>query len=132
MDELVNLPSNKHATLSNDTPLYVAYQKPVEISEEEVLARTFEDALVLSNFNHKFFKEHSKLKDIISEHENNSLKTPLAEALYDFVQGLTKGNFAFDCLMHLAMIEERIFEPPAYIKDGLDWLSNKLEPKSGS
>ena len=31
--------------------------------------------------------------------------------------------------MHLAENDTNWFEPPAYIKDGLEWLTNQLEPR---
>lgn len=131
LDELMDLPLKAHFTVSNSAPLYIAYQKPVEITGNEVLARTFEDALILANFENNFFKEYLHLKEIITDYKDRALDKSLSEALYDFVKTLTKGGFAFNCLMHLAENDTNWFEPPAYIKDGLEWLTNQLEPKEG-
>ncbi len=121
LDALVVLLQTKHATTSEDAPLYVAYQKPTQISGKEVLSRTFEDALILANFDDEYFQNISKLK---SDSES------LSESLYKYVQGLNKGDFAFNCLFHLAGDEAKSFNPPQYISDGLKWLEVQLSPEA--
>ncbi|MCO7187414.1 MULTISPECIES: AAA family ATPase [unclassified Pseudoalteromonas] len=127
LDELVDLPKTEHMTTSEGAPLYVAFQKPTQISEKEVLSRTFEDALILANFDQEYFQKKPKLETAKSAHEDGSKS--LSESLYEYVQGLKKGDFAFDCLFHLADRESSSFSPPEYMSDGLKWLAAQLSPK---
>lgn len=127
LDELVDLPKTEHMTTSEGAPLYVAFQKPTQISEKEVLSRTFEDALILANFDQEYFQKKPKLETAKSAHEDGSKS--LSESLYEYVQGLKKGDFAFDCLFHLADNESNSFNPPEYMSDGLKWLAAQLSPK---
>ncbi|AQT61879.1 ATP-dependent endonuclease [Cellvibrio sp. PSBB023] len=124
LDDLVSLPKHQHAIESNGTPLYVAYQKSTLISEKEILSRTFEDALILANFENDFFQGKSKIKAAFE----SSTKS-LSDSLYDYVQGLKKGDFAFSCIFHLADNEANSFNAPGYICDGLSWLESQLSPK---
>lgn len=126
LDDLLALPKEKYATTSQGAPLYVAYQKPTQISEKGVLSRTFEDALILANFEDDYFQKKPKLKAAKAAHENDS--KALSESLYEYVKDLTKGDFAFDCLFHLAHKESNRFNPPEYISDGLKWLETQLSP----
>ena len=128
LDDLVDLLQAEHARTSQRTPLYVAYQKPTQISGEEILSRTFEDALILANFDDKYFQNKKKLKDAKVAFENNGKS--LSESLFDYVKGLKKGDFAFDCLFHLSDGEANNFNPPEYMSDGLMWLENQLSPKA--
>ncbi|WP_394225222.1 ATP-dependent nuclease [Pseudoalteromonas spongiae] len=127
LDDLVDLPKREHETTSGGAPLYVAFQKPTKISEKEVLSRTFEDALILANFDKEYFQKKSKLKTAKSTHEDGSKS--LSESLFKYVQGLKKGDFAFDCLFHLADQKSNTFNPPEYMSDGLEWLATQLSPK---
>lgn len=126
VDDLVVFPKEKHATLSQTAPLYVAYQKPIQITDKEVLSRTFEDALILANFENEYFQNKPKLQAAKTAHEDDS--RPLSDSLYKYVKGLKKGDFAFDCLFHLADKETNRFNPPEYISDGLTWLEKQLLP----
>ncbi len=126
VDELVDLPKEKHVKEYQGAPLYIAYQKPTQYLGKDILSRTFEDALILANFENEYFQKKTRLKDAKTAHENES-KT-LSESLYDYVQSLNKGSFAFDCLFHLADNEENSFNPPEYISDGLTWLEKQLLP----
>ncbi|OLO06700.1 ATP-dependent endonuclease [Salinicola sp. MH3R3-1] len=128
LDDLVDLSKEEHATISEGTPLYVAYQKPTEISGGEALSRTFEDALILANFEDEYFQNKPKLKAAKTAHEDGS--GSLSESLYNYVKGLKKGDFAFECLLHLADNEANSFNPPEYIHDGLSWLEKQLSPKA--
>jgi len=127
LDDLVALPQAEHEKKSQGALLYVAYQKPTKISGKDILSRTFEDALILANFEDKYFLEKDKLKKAKTDFESE-IKS-LSESLYDYVQGLKKGDFAFDCLFHLANKEKNSFNPPEYMRDGLKWLEDQLSPK---
>lgn len=128
LDDLMALSQEEHATTSQGTPLYVAYQKPTQVSGKDILSRTFEDALILANFKHDYFLEKTKLK----EAEINFGIDPesLSESLYKYVQGLKKGNFAFDCIFYLSDNEANKFNPPEYMSEGLKWLQAQLLPKT--
>jgi len=128
LDHLVALLQVEHSTISQGAPLYVAYQKPVQISDKEVLSRTFEDALILANFDNEYFQKIPKLKVAKESHEDGNML--LSNSLYDYVKDLKKGDFAFDCLFHLADNEANCFNPPDYMRDGLKWLEDQLAPKA--
>ncbi|MFC7422122.1 ATP-dependent endonuclease [Iodobacter arcticus] len=127
LDDLVALPQTEHAIKSGNAPLYIAFQKSTLISGQEILSRTFEDSLILANFDNDYFQKIKKLKDAKTnfDFDNESL----SKSLYDYVQGLKKGDFAFDCLFHLAENEANSFNPPEYMSDGLKWLETQLAPK---
>lgn len=128
LDDLVALPRSEHETTSEGAPLYVAFQKPVYISEKEILSRTFEDALILANFENEYFQKKKKLKQAKIDFE--AYPESLSKSLYNYVEGLTKGDFAFVCLFHLAANETNRFNTPEYISDGLKWLEEQLSPKA--
>ena len=128
LDDLVDLPQSEHAAKSEGAPLYVAFQKPMQISGQEILSRTFEDALILANFEHEYFQKIKKLKQAKTDFEANP--ESLSESLYNYVKDLKKGDFAFDCLFHLAGNETNRFNTPEYISDGLRWLEEQLSPKA--
>ncbi len=128
LDDLLSLPDGEHTTNSDGAPLYVAYQKPVEISGKEVLARTFEDALILANFESDFFQAKAKIKAAKVDHEEGTKS--LEESLYDYVKTLKKGDFAFNCLFHLAAEKNNKFDPPEYMHKGLKWLEDQLKPEA--
>jgi len=122
----VALPTEEHATTSQGAQIYVTYQKPTQVSGKDILSRTFEDALILANFENEYFQKKHKLKAAKDAHEDDS--KPLSESLYDYVKSLKKGDFAFDCLFYLAEDEANRFIPPEYISDGLLWLEKQLSP----
>jgi predicted ATP-dependent endonuclease of OLD family len=128
LDDLVGLPKEERATTSQGAPIYVTYQKPTKISGKDVLARTFEDALILANFDNDYFQKKPKLKSAKVAHEDGS--KPLSESLYEYVKSLEKGGFAFDCLFYLAEDDANSFNPPEYVSDGLAWLESQLLPKT--
>ncbi len=130
IDELVDLRKEACERSDSGAPLYVAYQKPIKIGGTEVLSRTFEDALILSNFSDTFFSSMPKIKTAKECHYSGSI--PLAKSLFDFVNSITKGDFAFSCLFHLADKEENTFTPPKYVRDGLVWLEKQLSPNGDS
>ncbi|MCO7580102.1 MULTISPECIES: ATP-dependent nuclease [Pseudomonas] len=127
LDDLVSLPKAEHSTKSQGMPLYVAYQKPTWISGKEILSRTFEDALILANLECVFFQEKAKIKEAKFGFDNTG--TSLSESLYNYVQGLKKGDFAFGCLFYLAGEKINKLTPPEYMSEGLKWLETQLMPK---
>ena len=124
LDDLVDLPQTENVTKSQSAPLYVGYQKTTQISGKGILSRTFEDALILANFEHEYFLEQAKIKKAKTDFENDPKS--LSESLYNYVQSLNKGDFAFNCLFYLAGEKAKSFNAPTYISDGLKWLEVEL------
>lgn len=128
IDDLVALPEGSGDSGNQDAPLFVAYQKAVEVEGSSILSRTFEDALILANLDAPYFQGMTKIAAAKIDWQDGTMG--LEESLFDFVQKLTKGDFAFNCVFHLAEAPENSFNPPAYISEGLKWLDIKLSPKS--
>ncbi|MGB7323798.1 MAG: AAA family ATPase [Rubripirellula sp.] len=126
IDELLDLSPQDYATISAGAPLYVAYQLPITVNGKEVLCRTFEDALIASNLGNEFFTKKKTIEDANDEFESG--KGDLATSLFEYVQTLTKGDFAFNCLVHLTEKDENTFNEPDYISEGLKWLEVQLKP----
>ena len=127
LDDLLDLAKVRQATKNEGAPLYIAYQKPMKVLDKEVLSRTFEDALILANFENEYFQGKAKIKAAKTDFEKNG--EPLSKSLYGYVQGLKKGDFAFDCLFHIAENANNRFIPPEYMSDGLKWLEAQLSAK---
>lgn len=108
----------------------VAYQRPVEIKLDdegdatEVIAATFEDALVFDNL--ELFRTLTGKGLIKKFREAINLSTnaaELSEKLSDALDGGQKAGFALDLLYH---DEAENLRPPTYIRDGLSWLQDHL------
>lgn len=128
IDDLISLPEGSGDSGNQDAPLFVAYQKAVDIEGSSVLSRTFEDALILANLDDPYFQGMTKIATAKIDWQNGT--TRLEASLFDFVQKLTKGDFAFNCLFHLAETPDNSFNPPAYMDEGLKWLDIQLSPSS--
>jgi predicted ATP-dependent endonuclease of OLD family len=126
IDDLVSLASGDCEKRDGDALIYVAYQMPVLIRDIEVLGRTFEDALVFPNLGSAFFEAIPKIKKAREDFESGD--KDLALSLFEYVQNLSKGDFAFKCLFHLAEDDSNTFATPKYINDGLKWLERQLTP----
>lgn len=122
VDDLIDISKNGREKVDSHAPVFIAYQRPSLLGKSEILTRTFEDALLLENWENTYFK---KAKEGI---EAKSI--PIDEAVFQFVQGLSKGDFAFDCLLFLAEKDENYLLPPGYIQEGLEWIEGKLSPTS--
>ncbi len=140
LDELIKLSSKNHVITSQNSDVYIAYQKATELEGKKILSRTFEDALILANIKNNFFNKIEKIKNARNEFALSQDADALCESLFNYVQELKKGDFAFDCLFYLSEIEDHkellnkekeSFSPPKYIEDGLDWLNKELTPKKG-
>lgn len=128
VDDLVALPIEASDSKNSTAPLYVAYQKPVTLDKKEVLSRTFEDALILANFVHPHFDTITNLQTAKKRFEDGT--EPIEKSLFDYVETLTKGDFAFNCLFYIASESDHSFNPPDYISAGLKWLQTQLSPNS--
>ena len=126
IDDLVVLPKDASDSKNPTAPLFVAYQKTVKLGKKEVLSRTFEDALILANFDDPFFEKITAISN--SKDAFVGPSQPLEISLFAYVQTLTKGDFAFNCLFHIAEDSRHSFNPPKYINEGLEWLQSELSP----
>lgn len=129
VDDLVALPEEASDSKNSAAPLYVAYQKQVTLGEKEVLSRTFEDALILANFDDPFFENIIAVSN--SKEAFVGPAQPLEVSLFAYVQTLTKGDFAFNCLFYIAEEANHSLSPPTYISEGLEWLQKTLSPGLG-
>lgn len=107
----------------------IAYQIEIDVefdegSPQKAIPYTFEDALVLSNFN--LFK--SKSEDFIgmlkkmceATHEDTLDKA--CEAMFEALKG-RKAIMALDILYEIKIEDLNV---PNYIDEGLNWLANEL------
>jgi predicted ATP-dependent endonuclease of OLD family len=134
LDELLDLPdAGKIRIYADEFSIRVAYQQPVKVtltpggSEVEMMARTFEDALVFENL--KFFQGTqgagaiAKVRDLVTQ----SLSAiDLSRAMFDLIKDISKAAFALDILFSE---DPKKLEVPQYIKAGLMWLQQQLEQK---
>jgi len=131
LDFFLDLPSaGKVKVHDDDFSVRVAYQSPVAVQLSagaepvEAIPRTFEDALVLENI--ELFRKLDG-PDLIGEFKKaiDSSKNvqALCDALFNALKSGSKAGFALDvlCLKNLNSIRV-----PSYIREGLEWLQNKL------
>ncbi|TIH15580.1 ATP-dependent endonuclease [Marinifilum sp. JC120] len=126
LDELLDLDSKYKEMVLDGFSVRVAYQVPILMDGNiEAIPTTFEDALVLDNIN--FFKNIDdgfglikKFKKAIDE--NKSLDT-LGQELLEVLKTGSKAQFALDLLFTK---NPKDLAPPAYIRDGLEWLQERL------
>lgn len=123
LDELLNL--NGIDMVKTDLPIRVAYQGKVEINGETIYPYTFEDALVLENL--ETFKEISNATGLLKkmvEAAKLDIKDAAKKTYYEInSDGAKKAEFALDILYYE---EPSKIKPPTYIKDGLQWIVDKL------
>lgn len=114
-------------------PVRVAYQTTIKLKEAtkeiEVYPYTFEDSLVLTNKG--IFEELTSgtglLKKMINAAKETDVKNA-AKKMYDAItdKGAKKAEFALELFY---FNEPNILVTPAYIKEGLDWLEERLKPQ---
>jgi predicted ATP-dependent endonuclease of OLD family len=132
IDNLLDLPDEKKVHVDpNEFSVCVAYQHPVKLTlvsganEAEVLARTFEDALVFENL--PFFRatkatdEVGKVREIVTQAAN---ATDLSAAMHDLLKKISKAGFALDILFSE---DPKNLHVPTYIKTGFCWLQQQLD-----
>lgn len=126
-DDLLDLSKNKK--ISQDLPVRVAYQFPIRIrlneEEEEVIPYTFEDALVFENI--ELFKSLTSGTGLVKKfniflNEKNNVK----ELSNKFFEAFRKGDKAKFALDLLYIEDPEKLNVPIYIKEGLEWLVEKL------
>lgn len=111
--------------------MYIAYQGE---KIEDYYATSFEEALILTNYDNKLL--NNALKDTRRNIYNKEVVTEsgvdytkLKEKSYFFQHKLSekKSKFANTLLSRLISDENDDFRLPSYIMSGLDWLSKKLK-----
>ncbi len=133
IDELLDLPAEAKVKTYPGMPQFairVAYQIPVSVAlgvgvpPAEMLARTFEDALIVENLSlFKGLPAGQDIAGVTSESVNASDPTALSDQLFAVVKGLEKGAFALDVLWHK---DPKALRIPRYIEEGLAWLEAQL------
>lgn len=134
IDDLLALSDQAKVKTYEDIPLFafrVAYQTPVSIKHEnttvEIIPRTFEDALVLENYQSiPEMPEDSSAKRFQDAISQASSADDLGRKLFDAVQLCNKGEFALDVLFHC---DPATLVVPSYIMKGLDWLQTQFDHK---
>ena len=133
LDALVEKePEAKVLSSNGGYSVRVAYQTPLnlafkEMAASEVLANTFEDALVYQNV--EFFAGRegvgliSKIRDAIAAAANQG---ELSAALHDVLKGGGKAECALDILFSTDVGNLVV---PSYIHEGLLWLISQLKQK---
>lgn len=121
--------------------IHVSYQTSIAIDNKEILTRTFEDALIASNYH--IFRDKNRdwkgidKKNLRSIHKRIINKCPnidtgdLAQILYDLLKepSFGKGELALELIFNF---DPQDIEVPEYIQSGLHWLASKLELTTNS
>lgn len=115
-----------------DNLVRIAYQNAIKIKygDDEVLAipYTFEDALVLSNI--ALFKTKTQSFGLTKKMAEAVNKPTFDEAYRDIYNALAsnskKAEMALDLLY---TVEPSELKPPQYIKEGLEWLQERLKDR---
>lgn len=131
LDELLDLESGEKET--SDGLFRASYQCPVRVEYKqgadlaEAIPYTFEDALALENLDLIRSCKNPKglLKKLKSALDRDTLEDAMLTMFNDLESG-SKAEFALELLFLNAPDEVR---PPAYIREGLEWLQNKLEKR---
>lgn len=133
LDSLLELDSSKKVKeYDDDFSVRVAYQTPVQVKLSPLteaapfiaIPRTFEDALVLENID--LFRKLDGT-DLIGSFKEaivaNTEAELLCNALFNALESGSKASFALDVLYLDVLLSVRV---PTYIKEGLEWLQEKL------
>lgn len=115
-----------------DKNLYIAFQNEII---EDYYATSFEESLILQNYNNNILNKVLKkikpniYKEIIGEPEN---KGNLVNSSYKLQKKLSnsKSDFANELLYQLSIKDDHdeLLVLPKYIQDALGWLKNELKP----
>lgn len=128
LDKLLELPlkSKQH----KDYPIQVAYQIPIKVDNQiEVYPYTFEDSLVMEN--REIFKKIEKSSGLLKKMVEAASETDIkksAKSMYETItdKGAKKAEFALELLYFQ---DPNTLTVPKYIKEGLNWLEQKLISK---
>jgi predicted ATP-dependent endonuclease of OLD family len=130
IDALLALPSDKNELREGELVLYVAFQKQIQIQQQDgneatVIPRTFEDAFVYRNravIPAGIEPITQKINTLVTTYKDDPER--LAEELFELLKSAEKAGFALDILMYDP--PEWVL-PPDYIAEGLDWLDRELK-----
>ncbi|MDK8641281.1 AAA family ATPase [Niallia taxi] len=138
-DKLINQLINKSEEEKINYPIRLAYQ--YEMYNKNVYARTFEDAIALTNF--KMFKNFNvtdnDFSDLIANsntlfkevEELSKMENQHVEQLFTYVNAKNvKSEFALDLLFIDEIAQEDELECPRYILEGLMWLEEQLKTET--
>lgn len=93
--------------------------------QEDTIPYTFEDALVVENLT--IFKAMTDSKGLVKKMADAVNKKTLDEACKDMFDALDKNAKKAEMALELLYTTEpHLLKPPAYIKEGLDWLNTML------
>lgn len=136
IDDLLDLPiQGKVLETDEFYSVRVTYQIPLKISlkdgdnPEEVIPNSFEDAFVFNNIVLiKDLKTDGLLKKCADTIGAATSVTDLNKEIYDLIKanGKLKAEFALDLLYKK---DPQTLMVPVYIKQGLDWLNEKIKIK---
>ncbi len=126
LDGLYNASNNDK--LSKCEQIRVAYQIPLNIDinnvVEEALPYTFEDSLIFNNITlfKTFVDKGGWAQDFASTLSKNTIKETSQE-MFKLLEKCKKAEFALELLF---LEDPATLSPPNYIKEGLDWLQERL------
>lgn len=136
LDQLLDMPECRKVLSGEsvcDYSIRVAYQTPTRIDFNnktiEALSRTFEDSLIYSNIElfkkFKFEEAGSLLKTVCESLTSTDPFETVQRKIFDTLKSNSdkKSEFALDLIYY---VEPSILNVPRYIKEGLDWLQEKL------
>lgn len=125
LDKLLDLPLKSKE--NKNFPIQVAYQIPIRVTNKiEVYPYTFEDSLVMEN--KEVFKKIKDSKGLLKKMVDAASETDIdksAKKMFDTItaDGAKKAEFALELLYFQ---DPNNIVVPKYIKEGLNWLENKL------
>ncbi|MCW3091751.1 MAG: putative ATP-dependent endonuclease of the family [Ferruginibacter sp.] len=131
LDELLELPLGEKEHIS--FPIRVAYQIPLVVNEgtnsEAIYPYTFEDSLVMEN--KLIFKDLPNGIGLLGNMIDASRQTDIKQSAKEMYEAITaKGAKKAEFALELFYFEEpNKLNCPKYIKEGLDWLEEKLVSK---
>lgn len=130
LDEVLNASAEQKITPNGK--VCIAYQYDIsvvydDITAEEALPYTFEDALVLNNL--QFFRNNNGSTGLIKKMSNAVSKPTLSEACKEMFNSLISGKKAEMALDLLFTTQPQDLKIPNYIDEGLKWLNEKLSPQ---
>ncbi|HEY4311607.1 MAG TPA: AAA family ATPase [Pirellulales bacterium] len=134
IDDLLALKAEAKVKAYPDVPLFsvrCAYQTAVQVKFKsgsvEVIARTFEDALVLENYKVFSLMPPGTAADRFNAAIHDAANADdLTEKLFAAVEACDKAAFALDVLFHC---DPKALSVPSYIYEGLEWLQKQLDRK---
>ena len=105
-----------------DSRIYVTFQEAIEVRSKtetkKIIPRTFEESFIYTNFD---LVKSGKLDVLIEYSDESTLDQHYTQTYGEVVSNFKKVEFA---LNQIETLEE--WKAPAYISDGLLWLSSTL------